>query len=196
MSSMNYTTGINFLKEILANTRASITWDKFYQSLRLDRIDGTPMSDADLEDWVESLGYKVTASRTITFGTRPHETILARIKAGFTQPNMVPTRKTIDSGWLSTGYSPTFFDVAKLAAREAGTLVTNTATQAAKTAADLLQATTSTISAGATITKYLPYVLYAAIPIGAYMLWRARGSVIGAGAKAISRAASRAADKV
>ena len=195
MSSTNYTTGISFLKEILANTKANITWDKFYQSLKLDRIDGTPMSDADLKDWVDSLGYKVIASKTITFGTRPHETILARIKAGFTQPNMVPTRKTIDSAWLSTGYAPTFFDVAKLAARETANLAVNAATQATKTAADLLQATTSTISAGATITKYLPYVIYIAVPVGAWMLWRARGSVIGAGARAISKAANRAADK-
>ena len=187
--STNQSIGSNFLKQVLASTKTNITFDQFMQSLRLDSIGGAKMPEADFLSWLDSLGFRVAESQKIFFGTKPHERVLERIKGSFTQSNMIPTRKTIDSAFLDIGYKPTFFDVAKLIASQtaaAGGQVLTTATQ---TASNVISAATGTVSAASTIIKFLPYVIYLGIPLAAYIIWQARSSVVGAGVRAVRRAA-------
>lgn len=187
--STNQSIGTNFLKQVLASTKATISFDQFMQSLRLDSIGGAKMPEDDFLSWLDSLGFRVAESQKLYFGVKPHERVLERIKGSFTQPNMIPTRKTIDSAFLDIGYKPTFFDVAKLIASQtvsAGGQVLTTATQ---TASNVVTAATGTVSAASNIVKFLPYIIYIGIPVGLYILWQARGAVVGAGVRAVRKAA-------
>lgn len=192
---MSTNTGIatNYLRQVLAATKATLPFDAFYKSLRLDSIGGTPMDDLEFNDWLESLGFRVVESQKI-FWTKPHEELLVKLKASFTLPNMVPTRKTIDSFFLNA-YKPTYFDVARLIASQTVRSGGDLLVAGSSLATNVITGAASTISITSKILKYLPYVVYIAVPLGAYVFWKARGAVLGQGIRAAGSIAKRLADK-
>lgn len=178
-----------YLRRMHTAMKRSYPFEQFLAGLKLNSYNEA-ISDADFDDWLDSLGFIVSESQK-GFFSHPHEDLIEDMAGGAyaSNPAWVPTRKTIDSYWLSYDFKPSYYDIAKVAVVQSTKVVTATG-NVIGTVGNVLN---ETGQAAANTMKTFKYIAYVAGPaIILYILWANKDKM----ADKVARVTGGAVDKV
>ena len=155
-NAQNVSLGRTYLKRMYDALNRSYSFEDFLKGLRLNAYNEA-IDEEYFEDWLDSLGFKVGISQTMS--NRPHDLLIEKLRNSFSgNREWVPSRKTIDSFFLdSSNYSPTYYDMAKVALVETTKVVKATG-EVIGTVGNVLKAGGDTLANALSGLKYIAYI--------------------------------------
>ncbi len=136
-------TGNSWIQQLHAELKPNATLAKFIESLHLDSYNAK-IPEEDYQDFVRTVGFAKLTNVSIADRVRA-----AIVKSFSSNKNMLPTRKSISSGFLNPdNVSWTYWDATKMVASDAADVskaVINTAASAVSGGAKILSFVTSNL---------------------------------------------------
>ena len=168
-SNHNIEMGKKYLQQIYsAISPRNYSIDQMVKALRTSN-GGEELSVEDWNDWLNSLGFIVNEATKIS--NRSDKTLLTHLRKTLSQnKNWLPTRKTIDSFFMTQKYVPSYWDISKAVVIG----VSNSGKDFASGTVKFASGVKTTLSVG---SKIIPIAIVAVSAIILNIWWKNRNAI-------------------